>query len=251
MNYQVADEKLQGRNKLSRKIGNNTYLIRDLGPNEDQIHLKLHDTNVVTFFSDGRVVLNTGGWFTPTTKERINGVLSGYVIRQERGVWYLSKRTDGPEYWKDLGVFADGLTINADGTIAGMLPLDNAKEKNKLRRRVAMFAKHYIQAFQAGKVPAPSNGDCFYCAMRTVSEGKTLGEAFSDKDHLISHLDENYFVPSLLHRAFETMPHSIAMGWALAKHWGGQPNAPVPEFIYSQLQKSLSRYMLRQLGQAA
>jgi len=250
MDYITADEKLQGRNKLSRKVGNNTHLVRHSGVPGDSIHLKLHDTYIITWYADGRIELNTGGWFTVTTKARINEFLSGYAISQERGVWYLEKHTDGPRYWTRLGVFADGLTIHADDAITGMNPLDDAKEKNKLRRRVAMFAKHYMSAFQAGKVPAPSNGDCWYCAMRTVDGNIPLGEKVSDKDHLMSHLDENYFVPSLLHRAFETMPHSPAMGWALAKHWGGQ-DIPVPEFVYSQLQKSLSRYMLRQLGQAA
>jgi hypothetical protein len=249
MDYTTANEKLQGRNKLSRKVANNTYLVRNSGVPGDSIHLKLHNTYIITWYADGRIELNTGGWFTVTTKARITEFLSGYSIGQERGVWYLSKHTSGPAYWTSLGVFADGLTIHADDSITGMSPLDDAKEKNKLRRRVAMFAKHYIQAFQSGQVPAPSTGDCFYCAMRT-SEGKTLGETLPDKDHLLSHLEENYFVPSLLHQAFETMPHSQAMGWALAKHWGNQ-DIPVPEFIYNQLQKSLSRYMLRQLGQAA
>jgi hypothetical protein len=255
MNYNIADSKLQGRNKLSRKVANNTYLVRNSDVPGDSIHLKLHDTYVVTWYADGRVELNSGGWQTPTTKERIKGVLEGYTIRQERGVWYLSQHTNGPEYWKDLGVFADGLTIHADGTITGMLPLDEAKTKNKLRRRVAMFASNYMRAFKAGEIPAPGNGDCLYCNVNFQTDKKqTLGEAVRDDSHIQSHLDENYFVPSLLSRAYEAMPHSPAMGWALAKAWSKDPqwkDSLVPEFVYGQLQKSLSRYMLRQLGQAA
>jgi hypothetical protein len=60
-------------------------------------------------------------------------------------------------------------------------------------------------------------------------------------------------VPSLLTNAFEAMPHSPAMEWALSKAWGNDPqmkDIAIPDFIYQQLQKSLSRYMLRQLGQA-
>lgn len=252
MDYLIANDKLQGRNKLSRKVGNNTYLVRNSGVPGDSIHLKLHHTYILTWYADGRIELNTGGWLTVTTKARINKYLpSGYTISQERGVWYVQQHTDGPEYWKTLGIYVDGMVINTlDGSISGMSPTDDGKERNKLRRRVAQFAKHYMAEFQAGKVPAPSVGDCFYCAMRTVDGNKPLGEAVKDTDHILSHLDEGYYVPSLLHRAFETQPHSLAMGWALAKHWGGQ-DIPVPEFIYSQLQKSLSKYILKQLGQAA
>lgn len=251
MDYCTANEKLTGRNMLSRKVGNNTYLVRNSGVPGDSIHLKLHDTYIITWYADGRIVLNTGGWFTVTTKARINQFVSGYRITQDRGVWYITHTAT----WQSIGVFADGLTILSDGTISGMLPLADAKQKNKLRRRVSLFAKNYILAFKNGNVPAPSDGDCFYCAMRTVSEGKTLGETVSDKDHIMSHLDENYFVPALLHRAYEVLPRSQVMGWTLAKHWGTQDqnsqSFTPPDFAYDQLQKNLYRYILRQLGQAS
>ena len=38
--YQELDSKLQGRCRESRKVGNNTYLIR----HEDYIAVKLHNT---------------------------------------------------------------------------------------------------------------------------------------------------------------------------------------------------------------
>lgn len=248
MNYITANDKLQGRNSLSRKVGNNTYLVRNSSVPGDSIHLKLHNTYIVTWYTDGRIELNTGGWFTVTTKARINEFIGAYGISQERGIWYLTSYCNGKH--TTHGVFADGLIINPDDTFTGLLPLDDAKEKNKLRRRVNLFAKHYIEEFQAGNIPAPSNGDCFYCVMRTVDGNIPLGEAVHDKDHIMSHLEESYFVPSILNRAFETLPHSPAMGWALAKHWGGQ-DIPVPDFVYDQLRKNVSRYLLRQLGQAA
>lgn len=263
MDYQTADRQLQGRNKLSRKVGNNTYLVRNSGVPGDSIHLKLHNTYIMTWYADGRIELNTGGWRTVTTKARINEHLSGYSLSQDRGVWYLSQHLDAAPYWKTLGVFADGLTIHADDTITGMEPLDAAKEANKLRSRVHKFARSYMEAFRNGKVPAPGPGDCFYCGMHTVEDHKPLGEAMRDKDHILSHMEEKYFVPSLLSNAFKAMPHSQAMGWAIADKWdpthsnqGSEStfkriSGNLPEFVYDQLQKSLSRYMLRQLGQAS
>ena len=248
MDYLQADSKLQGRCMLSRKVGNNTYLVRNSGVPGDSIHLKLHNTYIITWYADGRIELNTGGWKTVTTKARINEYLSGYYISQNRGVWRVGTHDDNG--WRELGIFSDGMMISPDGTITGMEPLDSAKAANKLRRQVHRFATEYMQAFQSGQVSAPGAGDCFYCHMREVKTAKPLGDVTHDKDHILSHLEEKYYVPSLLYNAFEAMPHSTAMSWALAKHWGGQ-DIPVPEFVYAQLKTILQRYMLRQLGQAA
>lgn len=254
MNYQTADEKLQGRNKLSRKVGNNTYLVRNSGVPGDSIHLKLHNTYIITWFADGRIELNSGGYRTVTTKARINEFLAGFGVSQERGVWYLTTST--PEsYWSKLVIFEDGLVINPDGTVTGGSPIEDTKKALKLRKRVNAFATNYIAAFKAGDVPAPSSGDCWYCLMKN-EEGNTLGEIQKSAEHILSHLEEEYYVPSLLSRAFETMPHSQAMGWAIASKWAPEQLSTasstfLPDFVFEQLRKILTRYILRQLGQAS
>jgi len=263
MNYETADSQLQGRNKLSRKVGNNTYLIRNSGVPGDSIHLKLHDTYIITWYADGRVELNSGGWRTVTTKARMNEFLEGYSISQSKGQWFVSHHNpkydsnhyskDVP-YWIDDCLYDDGIVFHPDGTITGGEPIADVKGKLSLRRKVNRFAAEYLEAFKNGQVPAPSLGDCLYCGMREIGSEDPLGECVGDKDHLLSHMEEKYFVPSLLYRAYETMPHSVAMGWAFGKHWGPKDqllNSIVPDFVYDQLKKSLSRYMLRQLGQAA
>jgi len=84
MTYEEAKEMLKGRN--SKKIGNNTYLV-DL---ENRIVVRLHDTNVVTFYEDGKVKLNSGGWQTVTTKDRMNKYLPvPWKVFQEKFEWYL------------------------------------------------------------------------------------------------------------------------------------------------------------------
>lgn len=49
-----------------------------------------HETSVVTF-NDKEIILNTGGWFTNTTKERMNQVSNvfklGFYVQQVKGVW--------------------------------------------------------------------------------------------------------------------------------------------------------------------
>lgn len=54
--------------KSSRRLGSNKVIYRD----GDDIHVKLHNTNVVTVHKDGTYTVRTGGWNTPTTRNTIS-----------------------------------------------------------------------------------------------------------------------------------------------------------------------------------
>ena len=82
-NYTQAETKLNCR--TSRKIANNTTLHRI---DADSIAVQLHATNVVTYHRDGRIILNTGGWRTSTTKTRLNDY-SPARISQRKGEWFV------------------------------------------------------------------------------------------------------------------------------------------------------------------
>jgi hypothetical protein len=81
MTYQEAKEKLGTR--TSRKLENNTYLITD-GQN---IAVKLHATNVLTFTPQGTVIYNSGGWRTKTTRDRMNAY-GPVTIGQAARCWF-------------------------------------------------------------------------------------------------------------------------------------------------------------------
>lgn len=55
-------------------------------------YVRYHDTNVVAFDED-TIVLNTGGYFTVTTKNRMNQTANqfdlGYHIYQDHFLWYV------------------------------------------------------------------------------------------------------------------------------------------------------------------
>lgn len=68
--YLIAEGFLNGRER--RKFANNTYFERI---DENQIGVKLHRTFVVIISKTEPIVLNTGGWHTLTTRDRINKVL--------------------------------------------------------------------------------------------------------------------------------------------------------------------------------
>lgn len=77
----------RGRNMSEKKVGNNTYAVRNT---DGSIGLRLHKTQVVIFYQDGRVTLHTGGWRSVTTKARINEWIPGaWRVAQTKGQWGL------------------------------------------------------------------------------------------------------------------------------------------------------------------
>ncbi len=247
--YATQAARLTGRNAKSRKIANNTYMQRR---DENTIALLYHETDVVTYKSSGDVILDSGGWRTYTTKERINmGLPSGFYLSQNRGQWILRSGsysdTEAKEY-----LLQDGTTIHADGSVTGADGMDKIAANLKERRKAQRYAAGFIAAMRKGKVPPPSNGDCWYCLMREVNTGKPLGEcSHGGSDHIQSHIAERYYVPSLLVRALEVMPSSIAMKDTVARKWRGEDGDGWGDFAWQLVQKALSRYVVRQLGQAA
>lgn len=188
MNWQTALAKLGARG--SRKIGNNTYLQRS----GENIAVRLHSTEILTFKPSGEAVVNTGGWKTVTTKARLNEYLPCQLgIGQTRGQWYWLK---GGER---LGVFSDGDTITADGVPIISATTDGEEAGKALRKRIASFAKLCGEKLP---LPAPSGGDCWHCAL-CDSQGESMGDSFGDVSHLESHLEEGYCVPSLVAAALK------------------------------------------------
>jgi len=67
-----------------RKLANNTYLvIRDDGG----LAVRLHNTEVVIHYKD-KIILNTNGWYTNTTKARINE-FSPFSVYQRNYEWFI------------------------------------------------------------------------------------------------------------------------------------------------------------------
>lgn len=96
-----------------KPLGNNTRLIQF----HDCFCVQLHNTYVVSYYPDGSVVLNSGGWRTKTTKARMNDHLPRWwFVYQERGVWYLRKDMGLQEY-----IFVDGIRIGPRGGCSGKL----------------------------------------------------------------------------------------------------------------------------------
>lgn len=102
MTYTEAHARL-GRRTSLRLPGRYTHLVRC---NDGGIAIHLVTTNVVTFRPCGRVILNSGGWLTMLTRDRINRY-SGIRVRSVRGEWYAD---DHP--------FSDGMVFKAGKVVS-------------------------------------------------------------------------------------------------------------------------------------
>jgi hypothetical protein len=109
MDYQKALALVKtARNKYKKPIVHNTWLILDTNSNDVAVHL--HQTDIITFKPDGAIILDTGGWESKLTKDRMNEYLDHHRVGSERGVWTIS--SGGIDYF-----FENDMVINPDGTI--------------------------------------------------------------------------------------------------------------------------------------
>lgn len=187
------DAMLQGRNATSRKLANNTYANR----RGQDIAITLHSTDIVLYHIDGSITLNTGGWNTMTTRDRLHAY-SPFRVGTERGTLYVT--SNGKRYR-----FHDGITFGPRGgcknplTESATSKQDSAKQAK--RAEIDLYVAGWIENAVSGQMPVPSCGDCWSCCM-----------GLPGTDHLESHIEESYYVPSLL---------------VLALKDKGYPNIPV------------------------
>lgn len=80
--YEQVDQ-LLGRRQSRRLPGRYTTLIRTA---RGSIAVKLVNTNVVEWFRCGRIRLDSGGWRTVTTKQRIS-TYAPVAVWSHRGSW--------------------------------------------------------------------------------------------------------------------------------------------------------------------
>lgn len=234
----------------SRIVENNTV---EYGTKEGDKVVRLHLTDIVTFKGNGDIILNSDGWRTVTTKDRMNKLLDGWHVWQESGVWYV-ERGQNWDRTKSF-VYADGMILHSNGTTTGAG--EDVKAILKTQKRIKKYCKEYMEALFEGKVPAPSMGDCWSCSLHTVhgnGDEETMGEVFKDTSHLESHFNEKYYVPSLLSRAIEVevFPVSHVARHVLGYFWKAheQEAEMWHDIAREQLSKSLKRYLYRQFGVA-
>lgn len=236
MNYDKAVKLLDtARNPAKGKpVDRNTRLFRR---SPTTIALRLYNTDIVTYHSNGDVTLNTGGWLTVTTKQRMNNY-APVRIYSHRGVWYVGN---------DDTLYADGMIICADGTIKGAGKPSEREANKKVMKEAKAYAKGFVDKLYNCEIGLPSNGDCWGCHMRTND-----GKAAFGSGHILEHFEEKYYVPSLLVNALNEIPSSIAAKGTAQAYMQKMPERAFTsergDLIAKQIEKNIYQYVLRQLG---
>jgi hypothetical protein len=106
MTHDQAMALVRGKtNKTTRKVGNNTHARIT---HDGSVAFTLHGTDVVTIHPDNTATLRTGGWYSVTTKDRMNLYAPVYVY-QRKGDWFIRPRHGE---WDMAIPFTDGMTVN-------------------------------------------------------------------------------------------------------------------------------------------
>ena len=200
--YAKWEGKLQGRNHMQRKIANNTWLIRAT----DSIHIKYHATVIAKIYPEGKIVLDSGGWRTSTTKLRFNNLFRGLglplSIYQKDGIWFILGKTNTGDEAK-AWTFADGMWVLPDGTVAGVGP--DPSHLAKCVKLIRDYTKPVGKMIADGKFPRPGAGDPWNFLLASQEEG-TLPLAGPDSEtrkYLLEYMKQKYYFGSLLLRAME------------------------------------------------
>ncbi len=195
MNFTEARETLErGRNPERRKIYNNTTLERlEDSDGNFYLGLRLHDTVIIKYYPE-RMILDSGGWRTVTTKARFSAYAPNVGVSARQGEWFINGE-----------LFYDGIELDYDGnflsdTISESDIKTKAKEVRRVKRVIKKYAKAFVVEWQKDDFPLSSNADCWYCLWKK-SDDTALGDHWNDTVHLLSHIEESYFVPSLLMNA--------------------------------------------------
>ena len=233
------------------------------------ITLKLFDTDVAKFQKGGGMVLNSGGWRTRFTRQAVDSLLpNSLALSQVSGLWWLTGR-------HFEGGFQDGCVVHEDGSVEHAMTKAQWKERVDLVAKSKRFIHRYVDHLLDGKVPPPGLGDCLYCKVETGTSKASIGVLLPDGterphtseelgDHVRSHVDEGYFVPSMLWNAINEQGGPEFLGWAgresLQWLWSQErknsPGSHVTAELFErdraragmQLRKVLSSYVKRRIG---
>lgn len=222
-----------------KRIANNT--VRYERPNGDVVW-RLHNTDIVVKHVDGTFTLNSGGWKTVTTKDRINTYAPAYLYSGD-GVWYIR---GGVPFYDGMKVDAGGQAIDAPAATS------EAKEAKVLKAKITKFVR-MIDACE--ELPTPSNGDCWICSMMHPEPSRNNKPSANqmnpgasgpsgDPSCLMSHIDEGYLHGSLLVNAMRWKGYSdegISLYYYNANRFDGR-------FGRDVFKRALRGYLGRKLG---
>jgi hypothetical protein len=147
-------------NRPTKKVDNNTT-IRKVG---DSVAVRLHETDVVIIRSDGNYVLNSGGYRTATTKDRINNY-SPASVHQAKRKWYLGKDTP----------FVDGMVVDANGSL---VESERVPDINEILERLDVSSKYGAPMGRQNQVDGSPDNPLYIQKVEAVDGDYDRGGAY-------------------------------------------------------------------------
>lgn len=180
------------------------------------IACRYHTTDVVTWYPNGYVQLNSGNWHTMTTKARMVAY-AGVPIWSEKCVWYLGTPEGRIPFWDHmvLAPDADGLLVpqGTPPTSATRIRLAESRLSAKIHKYIAGYGR---QVEMDGALRVPDMGDCWGCMMEQADGQGKLPHGKSEPiglDHYLAHFDDQYYVPSLYANALSARYANPGLVW--------------------------------------
>lgn len=217
MHYDDARKLLtgaNGRERATKKVGNNTVARLD----GDDVVLRLHATDIMRWSpvtaglghpAGSELTLNTGGWYSVTTKQRMNHYGAPFQVWATNGTWmvsaYLGNGTHTPAV-----PFFDGMTLDTLHPIDAMERLHGSPDAMRaaelleadkaMKRRISGYVRGITADMLKGWVGESMAGDCLFCQLEWSNPDAGMGGT----DHLLSHIgagpdgmEEIYYMPTL------------------------------------------------------
>jgi hypothetical protein len=250
--YKELNEYLaKGKNKDNRPLENNTRVIRI---NEMSIGIKLHETFVLIYTDHEMLEIDTGGWQTNTTKDRMNKYQNVFRIYTKNHIWYMGFVNFHSEISFKEYLYKDGIVIDLQkktilpymGAYTELQPIEPIKEKKQLqlKKKIDNYCNEFAKEFVHHKIDNPTAGDCWYCSMLNP---------MADSDHLLSHIQEKYYVPSLLNNALKQFERKLSLSdkHNIACIWNNPDNEHQPYALgltEKRIRTVLKSYMHKELG---
>jgi hypothetical protein len=155
--------------------------------------------------------------------------------------------------------FFDGITVDEDGyaprlRATGPSPAKLRRHEaavKKMKGRIDKYIDGFIKQLVKG-MNMPSAGDCWFCCLKD-QDGQTWGD-MGDGDHLLEHMKDRYYVPSLLTNAMLEagyQPTGVFLWLDMnpdTQTMGGKDTGRKP---YDTAKRALRKYMNKRLIPAA
>ncbi len=94
----------------TRKIGKTATTV--MATTNGMLTVVYHNTMVVEVAANGDITLDSGGWWTATTKLRMNQASHqfdlGFLVYQKEFKWYVVLKKDGAWDWDNFAFFGGG-----------------------------------------------------------------------------------------------------------------------------------------------